>query len=428
MMESSRSEVFQMENQPFGKLIRVLTIDGGGVRGIIPGVILEFLESQLQKLDGEDVRLADYFDVIAGTSTGGLITVMLTAPNEKNRPLFAAKDIKDFYLENCPEIFPQERDNLVSHTATTLKCLLSGPKYDGKYLRALLKKKLGDTKLHETLTNIVIPTFDIKKMSHTIFSSYEVKNDPSLDASLSDICLGTSAAPTYLPAHYFKTKDSKGKKTKFNLIDGGIAANDPCFIAIAEIIRMKMDEENDSIFQRSPKEEGRFLVLSLGTGSAQVHKYDAKKASKWSVLRWLKNRKSNPLLDVIFQAIQHITNYYGSTFVGALHSSGNFLRIQDETLVGVTSSVDVATKKNLKNLVKVGEELLKKPTSRLDLRTGKYVPSADQGTNEEALIRLAAILSKEKRLRRDIARKRESSDWNDFLERWGIDSSTDYFF
>ncbi|KAL7089334.1 hypothetical protein ACP275_13G181000 [Erythranthe tilingii] len=133
-------------------------------------------------------------------------------------------------------------------------------------------------------------------------------------------------------------------------------------------------------------------------------------------------------MDVIFQAIQHITNYYGFTFIGALHSSGNFLRIQDETLVGVTSSVDVATKKNLKNLVKVGEELLKKPTSRLDLRTGKYVPSADQGTNEEALIRLAAILSKEKRLRRDIARKRESSDWNDFLERWGIDSSTDYFF
>ncbi|KAL7156034.1 hypothetical protein ABFS83_03G115700 [Erythranthe nasuta] len=398
-----------MEHQPFGKLIRILTIDGGGVRGIIPGVILEFLESQLQKLDGEDAGLADYFDVIAGTSTGGLVTVMLTAPNEKNRPLFAAKDIKDFYLDNCPEIFPQERDNLVSHTATTIKCLLSGPKYDGKYLRSLLKKKLGDTKLHETLTNIVIPTFDIKKMSHTIFSSYEVHNNPSIDALLSDICLGTSAAPTYLPAHYFKTKDSKGKKTKFNLIDGGIAANDPCFIAIAEIIRMKMDEENNSIFHRSPKEEGRFLVLSQGTGSEQVRKYDAKKASKWSILRWLKNRKSNPLLDVVSRAIQHITNYYGSTFVGALHSSGNFLRIQDETLVGVTSSVDVATKKNLKNLVKVGEELLKKPISRLDKRTGEYVLSSDQGTNEEALIRLAAILSKEKRLRRDFARKRESS-------------------
>ncbi|KAL7156035.1 hypothetical protein ABFS83_03G115800 [Erythranthe nasuta] len=160
-----------MEHQPFGKLIRVLIIDGGGVRGIIPVVILEFLESQLQKLDGEDARLADYFDIITGTNTGPLQTKRI----------------------------------------------------------------------------------------------------------------------------------------------------DRCSM---------------------PKEEGRFLVLSLGTGSAQ-----------------------------------------------------------DETLVGVTSYVDVATKKNLKNLVKVGEELLKKPISRLDLRTGEYVSSSDQGTNEEALIRLAAILSKEKQLR-----------------------------
>ena len=63
----------------------------------------------MQKLDGEDARIADYFDVVAGTSTGGIVTGMLTTPNEKNRPVFAAKDIKEFYLEHCPEIFPQER-------------------------------------------------------------------------------------------------------------------------------------------------------------------------------------------------------------------------------------------------------------------------------------------------------------------------------
>ena len=63
----------------------------------------------MQKLDGDHVRLADYFDVIAGTSTGGLVTAMLTAPDENNRPLYAAKDIKDFYLDHTPKIFPQNK-------------------------------------------------------------------------------------------------------------------------------------------------------------------------------------------------------------------------------------------------------------------------------------------------------------------------------
>ena len=65
--------------------------------------------SASQEMDGPDARIADYFDVIAGTSTGGLITAMLTAPDKEGRPLFAAKDINDFYLRHSPKIFPVKR-------------------------------------------------------------------------------------------------------------------------------------------------------------------------------------------------------------------------------------------------------------------------------------------------------------------------------
>ena len=63
----------------------------------------------MKELDGPDARIADYFDVIAGTSTGALLTSMLSAPDENKRPLFAAKDINQFYLENGPKIFPQKK-------------------------------------------------------------------------------------------------------------------------------------------------------------------------------------------------------------------------------------------------------------------------------------------------------------------------------
>ncbi|KAL9359636.1 hypothetical protein Peur_047759 [Populus x canadensis] len=391
----------------YGNLITVLSIDGGGIRGIIPGTILAFLESELQKLDGEDARLADYFDVISGTSTGGLVTAMLTAPNEQNRPLFAAKDINDFYLENSPRIFPQDGSPFAA-VGNLIKAF-RGPTYDGKYLRSIVKEKLEDKRLHQTLTNVVIPTFDIKYLQPTIFSSYQVKNDPSTDALLSDICIGTSAAPTYLPAHYFETKDSEGKVRGFNLVDGGVAANNPTLVAMGEVSK-EINRDSPDFFPAKPTDYGRFLVLSLGTGTAKTEeKYDANKAAKWGVLGWLTSDNSTPLVDVFTQASSDMVDLHLGTVFQALRSEKNYLRIQDDTLTGKLASVDIATKENLENLVKVGEGLLKKPVSRVNLDTGVFEP-ANQFTNEEALIKFAERLSHEKQLR--LVRSPQGNDAN----------------
>ncbi|CAI9282964.1 unnamed protein product [Lactuca saligna] len=375
-----------------GNLITVLSIDGGGIRGIIPGVILEYLESQLQELDGDEARLVDYFDVIAGTSTGALITVMLTAPDENNQPFYAAKGIVPFYLENAPKIFKQ----IGGPFAGIIKLLkaLIGPKYNGKYLTTLVTGLLGTLKLSQTLTNVVIPTFDIRDMQPVVFSSYQVTREPTTDALLSDICLGTSAAPTYLPAHYFQNGDRE-----FNLIDGGVAANNPSLVAIGEVTRQVMKEDPNFV-PISPLDYGRYLVISLGTGTEkQPPIYDAKTAAKWGVLGWMVNNGSAPLIDSFQQASADLVVFHNNVVFEALNSTDSYLRIQDETLTGDLASVDVATTQNLNNLVNVGKALLDKPVSRVNSDTGVFEVLPNGGTNREALKRFAKQLSDERKLR-----------------------------
>ncbi|CAA7395605.1 unnamed protein product [Spirodela intermedia] len=362
------------------KMITILSIDGGGIRGIIPATILDFLEKELQALDGEDARLVDYFDVIAGTSTGGLVTAMLTAPNEQGRPLFAASDITPFYQEHCPKIFPQVSAGPFTGIVKTVKQLF-GPKYDGKYLYKMIQEKLGTTKVHETLTNVVIPTFDIKYLQPIVFSSFELKNDKYLDVKLLDVTISTSAAPTYLPAHRFT---AHGKE--YNLIDGGVAANNPALLAMREITK-ELYRENPAFFPVKPLDYRKFLLISLGTGTQkQEEKYNAEKASRWGALGWIRNGDSNPLIDVFSQAIVDMVDIHISVVFQALNSENNYLRIQDDTLSGDASSVDISTKENLDNLIDIGKKLLDKPVSRVNLDTGRNEPVGNE-TNRGALKR-----------------------------------------
>lgn len=397
-MERTQSSIEQIQPPTYGNLVTILSIDGGGIRGIIPATIIAFLESQLQELDGPDARLADYFDVISGTSTGGLVTAMLTAPDTNNRPLFSAKDIKPFYMEHSPKIFPQH-SGLGGTIIAKLIRSLGGPKYDGKYLHAVIAEKLGDIRLHETLTNVVIPTFDIKSLQPIIFSSYQVKMSTGLDAKLSDICISTSAAPTYLPAHNFSNQDSNGKVHEFNLIDGGVCANNPTLVAMNEVTK-QIIKENSDFFPIKPMEYGRFLIISIGTGTAKnEEKFNAPMAAKWGLLDWLTHSGTTPLIDVFTQSSADMVDFHLSAVTQALHSEDNYLRIQDDTLTGTDSSVDIATKENLEKLCQIGENLLKKPVSRVNLENGFSEPLKNGGTNEDALKRFAKRLSQERRLR-----------------------------
>ena len=382
-----------------GKKITILSIDGGGIRGIIPGTILAFLESKLQELDGPDARVADYFDVIAGTSTGGLVTSMLTAPNENNRPLYAAKDLTRFYIEHGPKIFPQRNHFLSS--AVNMFGKVMGPKYDGKYLRSLINRLLGDITLKETLTQVIIPAFDIKLLQPVIFSTLDAKWDALKNPKLADVCISTSAAPTFLPGHEFQTKDSKGNTRNFDMVDGGVAANNPTLAALTHVTKeMSILRKRSELLKIKPMEAKRMLILSLGTGVAKNdEKYSAAMSSKWGMIGWIYHRGATPIVDIFSDASADMVDYHISSIFQSEHNDRNYLRIQDDTLSGDVSSVDIATQQNLLKLIEVGESLLKKPLSRVNLESGKFEALDGEGTNEKALAEFAQMLSDERKLR-----------------------------
>ncbi|PNT68286.1 patatin-like protein 2 [Brachypodium distachyon] len=251
---------------------------------------------------------------------------------------------------------------------------MAGPKYDGEYLLSIVKKLLGDTRVSDTLKNIVIPTFDIKHMQPTIFSTYDAMQDVSKNALLSDVCIGTSAAPTYLPGHRFETKYEDGTPRTFNLIDGGVAANNTTLLAMTHVTKQILMGNRD-FFPIKPADYGKFMILSLGTGTAKIEeKFDAGQCGKRGILGWLYNSGATPIIDSFSQASSDLVDIHASVLFQELHCEKRYLRIQDDELTEETASVDVSTTENLNRLVGVGKALLKRKMCKVNVETGKNEP------------------------------------------------------
>ncbi|KAJ1286647.1 hypothetical protein BS78_03G368300 [Paspalum vaginatum] len=376
-----------------GNLITVLSIDGGGVKGIIPATFLAFLESKLQELDGSSARIANYFDVIAGTSTG----------EHTKQPCYEAKDIVPFYLKHCPCIFPC-RTGIFGWFFKILQIIkmIIGPKYDGKYLHKVTNDLLGDRRLKETSTNVVIPTFDVKCVKPTIFSTFKARSNALMNARLADVCIGTSAAPTVLPAHYFETVDYQtGESCRFNVIDGGLAANNPTLVAMGEITE-QIRQKSKEFPETKPLDYHRYLVISLGTGlPEQDIRFDACRVAKWGIVGWLGREDSVPLLHMFFSASSDMTDRHVANLFRAIGCSDQLLRIQDHNIPISAVSADLSTEKNLQGLVKIGENLLHKPLSKDDCKINYIDPVQNGGhiTYAGMLTRFAKLLSDERKLR-----------------------------
>uniref|UniRef100_A0ACD5TL71 Uncharacterized protein n=1 Tax=Avena sativa TaxID=4498 RepID=A0ACD5TL71_AVESA len=335
-----------------GKRITMLCIDGGGIRGLIPSVILADLEKKLQvEDDNEDARIADYFDLIAGTSTGALIAAMLVTINPDTGLAFSAEEIKKFYLDSGPKIFFPPKMPAVHQFLDKIPligAMSKGPKYDGTSLRQELHQRLKEKPIEETLTNILALAFDVRRQDPIIFSSYKIVSTEGMTLPpdskrpfLMDVCLGSSAAPTYFPAHTFTTKRAHHpnvvkkysiseannraifRVSEFNLIDGGLASNNPTMVAISrvthEILRKNPDFHPDVNYNN-------FLVLSVGTGFVKKwNQFSAEGCNKWRGYQWISNNGQKPILDFISNANAVLVEYQAAMI---LQCKDNYLRIQ----------------------------------------------------------------------------------------------------
>jgi patatin-like phospholipase/acyl hydrolase len=188
---------------------RILTIDGGGAKGIFPASFLATIEDCIND------KISNYFDLIAGTSTGGIIALGLGLG-------FSAKEILEFYEKLVPTIF---KGNRFLRTIRWLGC----SKYSQKPLKQSLESKFGDKKLGESTKRLIIPSMNLENGEvHLYKTSHHPRFERDFKEKVTRIALATAAAPTYFPT----ARSQAGTP----LIDGGMWANDPTGLAVVEAI------------------------------------------------------------------------------------------------------------------------------------------------------------------------------------------------
>jgi hypothetical protein len=188
---------------------KILSIDGGGIKGVFPASFLATIEDSI----GD--KISNYFDLIVGTSTGGIIALGLGLG-------FSAKEILAFYENSGPEIFAGNR---------FLRFLrrLGFSKYSHKPLRAALTSIFAERRLGESTIRLIIPSLNLETGEvHIYKTSHIPRLERDYKESVVDVALATAAAPTFFPTH----RSAAGTP----LIDGGLWANNPVGLAVVEAI------------------------------------------------------------------------------------------------------------------------------------------------------------------------------------------------
>lgn len=306
--------------------MNILSIDGGGVRGLIPGMVIVELERRLGK------PVSEVFDLIAGTSAGGHVALALTAPGADGKPKWQASDLADFYKEAYGRIFPSTGNRFLGSLRG-----ITEERYSAEGIEKVLEEIFGDAMLSEALTEVLVTAFEVESGQPHFFLSSDAKSDGRSDHLMRFVARATSAAPTY-----FEPAAKIGSEEKLTFIDGGVFANNPTMCGFAHAQRLGFDEDE-------------MTIVSIGTGAVS-RELAYEEVRDWGLAHW-----ARPILDITAQAGNHAIDWQ----LNQILRKGHYFRIQP-LISGMRSSLDDARPETVAALEELAKEVIERNTESLD--------------------------------------------------------------
>ncbi|MBE9207461.1 patatin-like phospholipase family protein [Nostoc sp. LEGE 06077] len=348
---------------------KILSIDGGGIRGIIPAIIL----SEIEKRTGKPI--CQLFNLIAGTSTGGILSAALTKPHpsNQNQPQFKAEDLIDIYRQEGKRIFAE------SALAKSIKFddILKA-KYSSKGRDEVLTEYLQDTLIKKALTDLFITSYDIE-LRMPVFFVNNVK-DQKLGENFRKICDGytmkeagmaTSAAPTYFKPYKIDTADPTNSGY-YALVDGGVFANNPTSLAIMEALSSSARPDPQKP-DKKPLTINDILVVSLGTGSLN-RRYNYDQAVEWGLVQWVQ-----PILNITLDgSSESVACQLEQWLPKADGYPKQYYRFQRQ-LTKANDNMDDTSPENIGRLITLARQIIEQRDSEFD----ELCQQLKQGLNQQ---------------------------------------------
>jgi predicted acylesterase/phospholipase RssA len=312
---------------------RILSIDGGGIRGIVPAVVLAEIEHRTQR------PISQTFDLIAGTSTGGILSLGLCVPDDSGKPKYAAEKLVELYETRGSQIFHRDAWYRVWAMENILEA-----KYPTDGIEEVLQEYFADTRVSQSMAELLVASYDIERRKPFFFKRRHALASADFDWPMWQAARATSAAPTYFePAKL----SSESGDDYFALVDGGVYANNPAMCAYAEA-RSIWPEEAD------------LLVVSLGTGQlTRSIPYD--QARNWGLAKW-----AQPILGVVFDGVSDTVDYQLEDLCRDTKTRvSGYFRYQ-VTLSSGNDDMDDTSRTNIRALKLLAEDLIEQRKRDLD--------------------------------------------------------------